>query len=101
MPKVTLTGRSPPEDRPVLPPACLGPFGPDQDWFSKYWLEDKPASRLTLIVGREIRRAAGFATTVALAGGTELSRHIRSISRLIVQRGGSGTWIRRVAMRRP
>jgi hypothetical protein len=101
MSTATLTGRSPPEDRPVVPPACLGPFGPDPDWFAKYWLEDKPSSRLTLIIGRAIRRGAEFATTVALAGGTELSRRIRSISRLIAQRGRSGAWIRRVAMRGP
>ena len=90
-----------PEDRPMLPPACLGPFRPDPDWFSKYWLEDKPSSGLALFIGKAITRVVGFARAIAIAGGAGLFRRIRNTSSLIAPHSSSRAWFRRAAMRRP
>lgn len=89
---------SPPGDRPILPPACLGPFRPDPDWFSKYWLEDKPSSGRALSIGRAITRVVGFARAMAIAGGAGLFRRIRNTSSLIAPHSNSRTRLRRAAM---
>jgi hypothetical protein len=59
-------------NRPSSSPLHLLEFGPDGDWYSRYWLEDKPWPDLAFCVGRSLRRGARIVTPILRTSGRKV-----------------------------
>jgi hypothetical protein len=71
--------KSPVVNRPSSQRDLLGMSTPETNWYSQYWLEDKPWPDLAFLIGRQVRRIARLAISAVRSSGTRLSHGVRNV----------------------
>ena len=57
----------------------LGRSTPETNWYSEYWLEDKPWPDLAFLIGRQVRRITRLAISAVRSSGTRLRHSVRNM----------------------
>jgi hypothetical protein len=55
-----------------------GSSTPETNWYTQYWLEEKPWPDLAFFIGRQVRRIARLAIFAARSSGTGLRYSVRN-----------------------
>jgi hypothetical protein len=71
--------KSPVVNRPSSQRGLLGMSTPETNWYSQYWLEDKPWPDLAFVIGRQVRRIARLAISAVRSNGTRLLYGVRNM----------------------
>jgi hypothetical protein len=63
-------------NRPSSQRDLLGMSTPETNWYSQYWLEDKPWPDLAFCVGRSLRRGARIVIPIVRTSGLQAFRRL-------------------------